>query len=139
VQAQILDSDNKLKHLEFLQLTITRMAANSFILKAWTVTLVSALFALSAKDSNKHYIIIACVPTVMFWLLDGYYLHQEPLFRALYDNVRTRDAVAIDFSLSTAGLNNWRTSWPCSTASITLVIFYGSVCALLFAVVKLIH
>ncbi len=45
----------KLKHLELSQGVINRMAGNSFLLKGWSVTLVSALFALSAKDSNQMF------------------------------------------------------------------------------------
>jgi len=35
------------------------MANNSFLLKGWSVTLVAALFALAAKDSDKKYIVVA--------------------------------------------------------------------------------
>ena len=38
----------KLKHLEFIQGIITRMANNSFMLKGWAVTLVAGIFALSS-------------------------------------------------------------------------------------------
>ena len=41
---------NKLKHLEFIQAAINRMAGNLFMLKGWSVTLIAALFALAAKD-----------------------------------------------------------------------------------------
>ena len=34
---------SKEKHLEFVQSAINRMASNSFLLKAWSVTLVGAL------------------------------------------------------------------------------------------------
>jgi hypothetical protein len=44
--------ESKLKHLELVQGVINRMAGNSFILKGWSVTLTSALFALAAKDAN---------------------------------------------------------------------------------------
>jgi len=50
---------NKIKHLEFIQTIINRMAANSFLIKGWAITLVAALFALSSKDTNKNYIIIS--------------------------------------------------------------------------------
>ena len=43
----------KLKHLEFIQGIITRMANNSFMLKGWAVTLVAGIFALSSKDSDQ--------------------------------------------------------------------------------------
>ena len=44
--------ENKIKHLEMLQNTITRMSGNSFLLKGWTVTLMTGIFVLSDKDSN---------------------------------------------------------------------------------------
>jgi len=36
--------EKKLKHLEMLQGVINRMANNSFLLKGWSVVLISALF-----------------------------------------------------------------------------------------------
>lgn len=93
--------ERKLKHLEFIQEAIYRMASNSFMLKGWAVTLVVALFALSAKDSNHDYIWIVYFPVVIFWILDGYFLSQEKLFRSLYDHVRKLDEHKIDFSMDT--------------------------------------
>ncbi len=46
--------ENKIKHLEFIQIVITRMNVNSFFLRGWSVTLVAALFALAAKDFNMR-------------------------------------------------------------------------------------
>ena len=43
---------SKLEHLKMLQAVITRMASNSFMVKGWCITLVSALLALSAKDAR---------------------------------------------------------------------------------------
>ena len=50
---------DKLKHLEFIQGVINRMGQNSFLIKGWTVTLVAALFALAAKDSNQKFVLVA--------------------------------------------------------------------------------
>jgi len=38
-----MDEDQR-KHLELIQAVITRMAGNSFLIRGWSVTLVSALF-----------------------------------------------------------------------------------------------
>ena len=38
--------NNKHKHLELIQGVINRLSTNSFLLKGWSVVLVSALFAL---------------------------------------------------------------------------------------------
>ena len=79
--------ENKIKHLEFIQSTITRMNQNSFQIKGWMITLVSALLALYASSERVVYILIAIVPTVLFWFLDAYYLQQERRFRGVYNDV----------------------------------------------------
>ena len=56
--------ENKIKHLEFIQSTITRMNQNSFQIKGWMITLVSALLALYASSERVVYILIAIVPAV---------------------------------------------------------------------------
>ena len=79
--------DNKIKHLEFIQSTITRMNQNSFQIKGWMITIVSALLALYARSEKKLYIFIAIVPAIVFWFLDAYYLQQESRFRGVYNDV----------------------------------------------------
>jgi hypothetical protein len=54
-----LDTPKRIKHLEFIQATIVRLASNSFLLKGWTVTLVAALFALAAKETQHWFAIIS--------------------------------------------------------------------------------
>jgi len=83
-------NDNKLKHLEFVQNVISRMAANSFLLKGWSVTLVAAIFALATKDGNPSLLPVAYLPAFVFWFLDAYFLRQERLYRKLYDEVRSQ-------------------------------------------------
>lgn len=79
--------DELIKHLEFIQANIERMCHNSFQIKGWVVTIVSALLALYANSGNVIYFLIAIVPTVIFWLLDTYYLQQERRFRGVYNDV----------------------------------------------------
>ena len=83
--------DNKRTHLELIQGIINRLSTNSFVLKGWSVVLVSALFALAAPESRPAFVYLAYIPTVVFWGLDGYFLWQERLYRALYDHVRMLD------------------------------------------------
>src|SRR5215467_8708030 len=97
--------DSNLKHLEFLQAVISRMAGNSFLLKGWSVTLAAALFALAAKDANLKLIVLAYYPILVFWVLDGFFLSQERLYRALYDKVRALPEANIDFSMDTREFN----------------------------------
>lgn len=118
--------DSKLKHLELIQGVINRFSTNSFLLKGWSVVLVSALFALSASDSKVSFILLAYIPTIVFWGLDGYFLSVERLYRKLYDQVRVKENDDIDFSMDTSSLNEKDHPWASATLSKTLVPFYGS-------------
>ena len=77
--------DDKAIHLGMIQVVITRMGANSFVIKGWNVTLASALLALSVKDGTPRFVLVAFLPAIVFWILDAYYLRQERLFRKLYE------------------------------------------------------
>jgi hypothetical protein len=129
----------KLKHLDFIQQTVNRMASNLFLLKGWTVTLIAGLFALAETDSRDIYFLIAYLPPAMFWALDGYFLAQERRFRALYDHVRTLDESQIDFSMDTQPFSKTRrTSWLGAMFSATLVIYYGSLLVVMLVLMVMI-
>lgn len=89
----------KIQHLEFIQNIINRMNSNSFQIKEWMITIVSALLALYASSGNETYIFVAIVPTFLFWYLDAYYLQQERKFRKLYDDVLPDDSNISLFSM----------------------------------------
>jgi len=134
-----MGSENKLKHLEFIQSVINRMSGNSFLLKGWSVTLVAALFALAAKDANKNYVIVAYIPVLMFWVLDAFFLSQERLFRSLFDDIRERTNEKIDFSMDAAPYRDRRTSWAYSFFSRTLIPFYLSLVGIMLVVMYLVR
>ncbi|MDX1830504.1 MAG: hypothetical protein R3342_13270 [Lutibacter sp.] len=132
-------ADNRVKHLEFIQLVITRMNVNSFLLRGWSVTLVAALFAFAAKDTNIEYVIITYVSTPLFWLLDGYYLSQERKYRDLYNKIRTTPENDIDFNMNATVMNSNKNSWFSSTFSITNLIFYGTLIGITLVVMFIIN
>jgi hypothetical protein len=118
--------ENKIKHLEFIQGIITRMNTNSFMIKGWLITLVSALFALAAKDANRMYILIAYIPILPFLIIDGFYLSKERQFRELYIKVAGMNEKDIDFLMDTSQYKGGRNTWIRSIFSITILPFYGS-------------
>ena len=131
--------ENKQKHLEFIQVVINRLASNSFFLKGWAISLVAALFVLSAKDTNHTYILIAYFPIIIFWILDGYFLSQERLFRSLYDHVRILTEKEINYSMDTSSfISTTRNGWLNSMFSITLLYFYFSLIVVMWFVMYLI-
>lgn len=92
------------EHLQMIQAIIDRMGRNSFLLKGWTVTLVAALIGLAAAGSNADLALIAAVVSLVFGLLDAYYLAVERNYRALYNSVIAGDAEIPAWSLTAAGV-----------------------------------
>ena len=121
-----IGKEAKLKHLEFIQGVVNRLAADSFRMKGWSVALAAALFVLLARGGDPKFAPVALVPVVIFWGLDGYFLWQERLFRALYDHVRVLEENEIDFSMNVGKFRqDW--TWRAATFSRTLISFYGAV------------
>ena len=80
------DSPAVQKHLEIMQGVIQRMAENSRSCKVWCVTLVSAVLVLVARTGNAEHALIALAPTILFYVLDAYYLALERRFRNSYSS-----------------------------------------------------
>ncbi len=91
--------DEKIAHLTFVQGVINRMAANSFLVKGWTIALVAALLAIAAEKVTFAYLLVVLVPVLLFWWLDTYYLIQEKLYRELYKDVAQKDPGSINFNM----------------------------------------
>ncbi len=86
-------SPEELKHLDYLQSTIARMATNQFQIKGWLVAIDSAIltvFANSLKNNgtpNPFFLLIAIFPTIIFWILDSNFLSKERRLRRIYMDV----------------------------------------------------
>jgi len=96
--------------------------------------MVSALFALAAKDTNTLFIYLAYFPAISFWCLDAYFVWQERLFRALYDHVRAIEEERIDFSMNVGNADISNIKWACAFLSKTLFAFHGVIVLLILIV-----
>ncbi len=119
------DVSNKQLHLEMIQGIINRLAHCSFLLKGWSVVIISALFALAANNNRFEFAIITYLPAIVFWYLDGYFLQQERLYRKLYDLVREIDEKEITFSMNTSPVSKEVNSIWVVMFSRTLIVFHG--------------
>jgi hypothetical protein len=100
----------KLKHLDFIQGAIARMATNSFLFKGWSITIAAALGGFAAVESKAALLAIAVASTLLFWGLDGYYLWLERGFVTLHREVAAKDEATIDFAMAvdkTDAPNRW--------------------------------
>ena len=114
--------EHKTKHLEMIQGVVNRLSTNSFLLKGWSVALVSAFFAISA--AIPPFILFAFLPAAVFWGLDAYFLRQERLYRDLYNHVRKLEETDIDFSMDTKPFQSGRSFYD-AVFSETLKPFHG--------------
>lgn len=118
-------------HLEMLQGVVNRLSQNSFLLKGWSVVLVSAILALAAAN-GRDFAYLALFPALVFWALDGYFLWQERLFRKLYDEVRLGEEEP-DFSMDTSAVRKDVGPWWPVPFSMTLLVFHGTVTGVIIA------
>lgn len=114
----------KLKHLDYIQAAIARMANHSFLFKGWSMTIVGALFAFAVVDARWGLVVIALVTTLLFWGLDGYYLWLERGFIKLHAIVAQKEPDEIDFKM-TIDHHKAFTSWLKTCRRAHLVAFYG--------------
>jgi len=112
----------KLKHLEFIQNIVKRMNANSFLIKGWCLTVVSAIFAITSK--NQELILIPYFSIPIFWGLDAYFLSQEKCFREHYNHVADLEFNSINFSMDITQYKTFKNSWLKCLFSKTILPVY---------------
>jgi hypothetical protein len=113
-----------LKEMDLIQDVIKRMANTSAVIKGWTITIISLIFATKTDMNTIPFMLI---PIILFWFLDAYFLQHERLYRRLYAWViqyRINDDSDL-FSLNTARFERAGDSMVSAMFSVTLATFYG--------------
>lgn len=124
-------SDDLPKHLEMIQAIVDRHARTSFLLKGWSVALVTGVFVLALRGEAPAFVLLAALlPALMLWGLDAFYLRQERLFRCLYNRVRKAEPDPADrFSFDTIPCRSEVACWCRTLFSCTVICFHGPVIA----------
>lgn len=76
-----------IEYFKILQNTITRMAQNSFLIKAWSITIIAGISVLTFSFINTLIFAVLIGVIIVFWIMDSYYLRLEKLYRKLYEKV----------------------------------------------------
>ena len=118
-------TEKVVKHLEMTQAVINRLGRNSFLLKSWSMTILVAAMVLITRENlqNQYFVLVLFLPVVGFWILDGYSLWQERLFRQVYEEVRQQSDTDFKMDLG-KHRDKPKCSWIAAIFSITLIIFY---------------
>ena len=133
-------TEKVVKHLEMTQAVINRLGSNSFLVKSWSMTIIVAAMVLIAKHEiqTPYFVLVLILPALGFWILDGYFLWQERLFRQVYDEIRVQSDT--DFEMNPMKHRNKpKCSWLSAIFSLTLVIFYIVEIAFIISVFAIIH
>ena len=118
-------TEKVVNHLEMTQAVINRLGRNSFLLKSWSMTILIAAMVLIAKENlqNQYFVLSLFLPIAGFWILDGYFLWQERLFRQVYEEVRQQSDTDFKMDLG-KHRDKPKCSWISAIFSVTLIIFY---------------
>lgn len=73
-------------YFKIIQNVINRMARTSFLIKAWEITLISTIIVLTFNYANVLVFGTLVGITIIFWILDSYYLWLEKIYRCLYNS-----------------------------------------------------
>jgi hypothetical protein len=118
-------SEPQIKHLEFIQAVVSRLANNSFLMKGWALTVAGLIFGFAVEQGSWRIAAAGLLPVVVFWGLDAYFLRQERLFRKLYDAARKPDSGVELFSMNAGAYAGTVKGWLATALSRTLLPFYG--------------
>lgn len=95
---------NKIEHLKMIQEIIGRLSGFSNNIKSWMISLIAVSITLgfSLNEGNKLYfsLILSLGVTLIFMILDLYYLMLERSYRNLYETVRNVSEDNIDFKMA---------------------------------------
>lgn len=117
------------KEIDLIQSCINRMAQNSFILKAWTISILAVVLAIMKDFQYPIYLsLIMLIPIISFWYLDAYFLQTEKMYREMYKWVlqkRSQDDFSYLYDLDPNRFKKYTDPKGRIMLSSTLRVFYG--------------
>lgn len=151
-------NQDKQKALEMIQGIISRLASNSFALKAIAATIIAAAITIEKLGTTNNIIVkimLMIFFVILFWFLDSFYLKLEREYRNLYnftlnyeipladdsDKYKKEIVKLYDFSLSKEDFKNsdfnkritiWKVMWSTTEwvyyIYLALIIFVSWCC-----------
>jgi hypothetical protein len=95
-----IEPEDRRKHLDFIQATITRMSAASTTSKSWMFPIVTVAYGYAVTQNASSVAVLGIGAALLFAYLDANYLRQEKRFRRLYMAVAEGKNEIAAFSLN---------------------------------------
>jgi histidine triad (HIT) family protein len=92
--------EDRRKHLDFIQATISRMSAASTTTKSWMFPVITAIYGFALVQGARQVACLGVGAVLLFAYLDANYLRQEKRFRRLYKAVAEGSNNIAVFSLN---------------------------------------
>jgi hypothetical protein len=105
-------SEDRRKHLDYIQAVITRMSAASSAAKSWLLPVVTLAYGYALTNNSQEVALLGLLGVVQFGLLDVNYLRQEKAYRDLYNCVANRTREVPLFSLNPSDAHEPPTEEP---------------------------
>ncbi|MGN9891774.1 hypothetical protein [Micromonospora sp. L31] len=121
---------DRLKHLEFIQAVVGRLANSSLLVRGWSLTILAAFLAILATRFQPRLAAAALVPVLAFWLLDSYFLASERKFRRLYEDACRPDSQVPSMSMDLSPYASRETLLSAATST-SVLLFYAPLILLL--------
>ena len=95
-----VEPEDRRKHLDFIQATITRMSSASTTTKSWMMPVVTATYGYALTQHHASVAVLGVGSVVLFAYLDANYLRAEKRFRRLYEAVAEKREGVATYSLN---------------------------------------
>lgn len=99
-----MEGEDRRKHLDFIQSTITRMSTASSTSKSWLLPVVTTCYGYGIVEESSGVALIGVWASILFMYLDANYLRQERQFRRIYTEV-AKGSELPNFSLNYADVS----------------------------------
>ena len=113
---RIADKETFVRHLEMIQDVINRLATSSFLIRGWSMTVLTTTLLVSNTEKNIasiHWVIpvIFIVIQLGLWILDSVLVLRSRCFKNLYKDVVREKIIDFSMDISTQKGKNGCTIW----------------------------
>jgi hypothetical protein len=121
-------------HLATLSAITGRLAAGSWLLRAWAGLLIGALLAVASHPVYPRWSWLALALAIGFWMLDAFLLRGVRLFRKERTRVEGLPESELELSLDTSAVDTPADAWSNVLFDVRLLLFHGAVIAAILVV-----